>query len=206
MNRAQALLSRTTVSILLALVIPWTGCLGPGTTRPTRFFVLSATANPAATSERTTDLRLSVGRVLLPDLLNRPQIVTRTGENQVRLADFAQWAEPLETSLPRVISEDLARLTGTDQVSVHPWPSPMKIDLRVEIAVLQFEGNRDGEVSLVARWRWVRADGSEAHPLQLSSHLESAADRSTEALVAAMNRALGSLSRDIAAAIATLSP
>jgi uncharacterized lipoprotein YmbA len=122
------------------------------------------------------------------------------------MADFSQWAEPLEKSIPRVLAENLARLTGTDQVSVYPWPTPMEIDLRVEVAVIQFEGDTDGEVSLVARWRLVWPNGSETHPLQGSSYAESAAGRSTEALVAAMSRTLGSLSRDIASAIAIASP
>jgi hypothetical protein len=168
--------------------------------------VLNATATPPVSSVDAPDLRLGVGRILLPELLNRPQIITRTSANKVRLADFSQWAEPLEKSIPRVLSENLARLTGTDRVSVYPWPTQMEIDLRVEIAVIRFEGDTDGEVSLVARWRLVRPDGSEAHPLQGSSYAESAADRSTEALVAAMSRALASLSRDIASAIAIASP
>jgi uncharacterized lipoprotein YmbA len=126
--------------------------------------------------------------------------------NEVHLANFSQWAEPLEKSIPRVLSENLARLTGTDQVSVFPWPTQMKIDLKVEIAVLEFEGNSDGEVTLSARWRWIRADSSEVHPLRSSTYAESATNRSKEALVAAMSRALAALSRDIASAIATTSP
>jgi len=51
------------------------------------------------------------------------------------------------------------------------------------------------------RWRWVRADGSEAHPLRVSSYVVPAANSSTQALVAAMSRALGALSDDLAAAI-----
>jgi uncharacterized lipoprotein YmbA len=82
----------------------------------------------------------------------------------------------------------------------------MEIDLKIEIAILEFEGNSDGEVTLATRWRWVRTNGSEVQPLQGSSYEESAADRSVEALVAAMSRALASLSRDIASAIAIASP
>ena len=200
MDRAHGLLSCAALALLL------TGCLGPGTTRSARLFVLNATAAPDGSTARATDLRLGVGRISLPELLNRPQIVTRTGANKVRVAEFSQWAEPLEKSIPRVLSENLARLTGSDQVSVHPWPTQMEIDLKLEVAVIRFEGDTDGEVSLVARWRWIRADGSQAHPLQASSYAESAADQSTEALVAAMSRALASLSRNIASAIAIASP
>jgi uncharacterized lipoprotein YmbA len=169
-------------------------------------FVLNPTVAPPVSHDATSDLRLGIGRILLPEMLNRPQIITRTSANKVRMADFSQWAEPLEKSIPRVVSENLARLTGTDQIVVYPWPTQLAIDLRVEIAIIRFEGDDDGEVSLAARWRLVRPDGSEAHPLQGSSYADSAADRSTEALVAAMSRALAALSRDIAAAIAIASP
>jgi len=200
MKRVHALLVYLAVASLLA------GCLGPRTTRPTRLFVLNATATPADPSASATNLRLGIGRIVLPERLNRAQIVTRMGANEVHIADFSQWAEPLEKSIPRVMSENLSRLTGTDQVSVYPWPMQLEIDLKLEIAILEFEGNSDGEVSLDARWRWVRADGSEVQPLQGSSYTEAAENRSTEALVAAMSRALASLSRDVASAIATISP
>ena len=196
MGRTHGLLVYAAVTVLLA------GCLGPGTTRPTRLFVLNATAAPSAMGVEASDLRLGVGRITLPEVLNRPQIITRTSANKVRMADFSQWAEPLEKSIPRVLSENLSRLTGTDQVSVYPWPTQMELDLRVEIAVIRFESDTAGEVSLVARWRLIRGNGSQAHPLQVSTHSETAADRSVEEVVAAMSRALASLSRDIAAAIA----
>lgn len=200
MDRARALLLCAAAAVLLA------GCFGTAATRPTRLFVLSATVAPAEPGVSATDLRLAVGRITLPERLNRPQIVTRTGANEVHADDFSHWAESLERSIPRVLSENLARLGGTDRIFVTPWPTNLESDLRVEIAILEFEGNRDREVSLIARWRWVRADGSEAHPLQVSSYAESAANRSTEALVAAMSRALGSLSREIASAIPIAPP
>ncbi len=200
MDRAHGLLSCAAAALLL------TSCLGPGTTRSTRLFVLNATVTPPVSLDAATDLRLGVGRILLPELLSRPQIVTRKSANRVRMADFSQWAEPLEKSIPRVLSENLAILTGTDQIFIYPWPTQMEIDLMVEIAVIRFEGDTNGAVSLVARWRLLRTNGSEATPLQGSSYVESAADQSTEALVAAMSRALASLSRDVAAAIAITSP
>jgi uncharacterized lipoprotein YmbA len=200
MPRAHGFLFCAAVALVLA------GCLGPGTTKRTRLFVLNATAVAPASGADASDLRLEIGRVLLPELLNRPQIVTRTSPNKVRMADFSQWAEPLEKSIPRVLSQNLARLTGTDKVTVSPWPTPTAFDLMVEIAVIRFEGNTDGEVSLAARWRLLRPNGSEANPLQESRYTESATDRSTEAMVAALSRTLASLSGDIASAIATAAP
>ena len=199
---ARCLISFAAAALLL------TGCLGPGTTRSPRLFVLSAIPAPlrseAAASDLHSELRLGVGRITLPERLNRLQIVTQTGENEIHAADLSQWAEPLEESIPRVLAENLSALVGTERVSTYPWPTKMDVDLWVEMAVIRFEGNAGGDVSLAARWRLIRANGSEAQPLRLSTYSEPSADRSTEALVAAMSRAVASLSRDIAAAIAMI--
>jgi len=195
MTRVRSLLLGATVAVTLS------GCLGTVSSRPTQLFVLTATETAVESGIRATNLRLTVGRIRLPERLNRPQIVTRSGPNEVRADDYAQWAEALEKSVPRVLSENLAKRTGTDQVFVSPWPSPIESDLRLEGSILEFEGDREGKVSLVVRWRWVRADGSEAQPLRASGYVVTAADSSTEALVAAMSQALGALSDDLAAAL-----
>jgi len=148
-------------------------------------------------------LRLGVGPVALPERLNRPQIVTRVGENEVLLSEFSQWAEPLEDNFAAVLTENLSRLIPTDRVVVYPWPKRTEIDLKVEVEVIRFAGQPGGNVALAARWRLARGNGAEALPLRLSSYEEPVGAKNAEALVAAMSRALGALSGDIASAIAS---
>ncbi|HXV35544.1 MAG TPA: PqiC family protein [Myxococcota bacterium] len=189
--------------LLAVLAALSSGCFGPTTARPVQLFVLAPTVPAGAPQPGGAALRLAIGRISLPEILNRPQIVTRTGANEVRVADFAQWAEPLEQSVPRVIAENLARLLGTERVVVYPWPTQLAVDYRVEVAVIELEGSDDGEARLAARWRLLREDGSEATPLRLSAHAERAADASIGAMAAALSRTLEALSRDIADAIAS---
>lgn len=118
------------------------------------------------------------------------------------ISEFSRWAEPLDDSFAEVLSENLSRLIPTDRVVVYPWPARTEIDLKVEVEVTRFAGQPGGNVALAARWRLAQGNGSEVLPLRLSSYSETIGARSTEALVAAMSRALGSLSRDIASAIA----
>jgi hypothetical protein len=148
-------------------------------------------------------LQLGVGPIVLPERLNRPQIVTRVGAHEVFLSEFSQWAEPLQDSFTAVLSENLSRMVPTDRIVVYPWSARTKIDLKVEVEVIHFSGRPDEAVNLAARWRLARGDGSEILPLQLSSYNESIGAGGTEALVAAMSRALGNLSRDIASAISS---
>jgi len=190
-------------ALLAAVALVVTGCLGSGTTRSPQLFVLSATADPPVLVPLDRGLRLGIGPVALPERLNRPQIVTRVGENEVLLSEFSQWAEPLEDNFAGVLTENLSRLIPTDRVVVYPWPKRTKIDLKIEVEVIRFAGQPGGNVALAARWRLTLGNGAEVLPLRLSRYEEPIGASSTEALVAAMSRSLGALSRDIASAIAS---
>lgn len=191
---------RAGAALLAALALA--GCLGPGTTTPPRFFVLSAVeATPPAASPREGPA-LGVGPVSFPDWLDRPQLVTRVGANEVRLAEFAHWAEPLDETFTRVLATNLARLVPTERVAVYPWSRSTQIDARVEMQVLHFEAATTGDVTLEAVWRLLRGDGREITPARRSLHVASAGSDAPDAVVAAMSRALAALSRELAAAIA----
>jgi uncharacterized lipoprotein YmbA len=122
--------------------------------------------------------------------LNRPQIVTRAGEHEVIFSEFSQWAEPLKDSFTEVLSENLSRLIPTDRVVVYPWSARTELDLKVEVEVIRFTGQSDGVVTLAARWRLLQGNGSEVLPMRLSRYEEPIGAGSTEALIAAMSRAL----------------
>jgi uncharacterized lipoprotein YmbA len=172
------------------------GCLGPGTERMPRLFVLDAVA-PAGESAKT-DLSVGVGPVSIPDRLDRPQILTRSSRHEVELAEFDQWAEPLEKSFALVLAENLSRTIPTDRISVYPWNRSTPVELRVAVVVTRFEREPDGNVTLAARWRLIGPDGREVRP-PLHSRYRESAGASTEEGVAAMSRAIAAFAQDIAA-------
>ena len=74
----------------------------------------------------------------------------------------------------------------------------MKYTVAVDVA--RFEGVGGGEVALEARWRIASGDGTEL-AVRRSTFSETTGAPGYGPLVAAMSRALGALSRDIATAI-----
>lgn len=185
-------------SALVAVGIFALGCLGPGTERPTRLYVLDA-AVPAAASARI-DLSVGVGPISIPERLDRPQILTRSSEHEVEIAEFEHWAEPLEKSFALVLAEDLSRAIPTDRISVYPWSRTVPVELQVAVVVTRFERETDGIVTLAARWRLIGPGGREVRPQQSSTYRESAG-ASTGELVAAMSRTIGAFAQDIASAL-----
>ncbi len=96
-------------------------------------------------------LSFRVGSVEIPDALNRNELVTRVGRNQVKLALFDQWAGSLKQNVYRVLAENLSILLSTDRVVHHTFRTSMPVDYQVRVEVFQFDGKPGESVVLVAR-------------------------------------------------------
>ena len=184
---------------LLASPVVLGGCLGKGTVEPTRFYLLDALPMPGSA---TTDApSIGVGPVSLPDYIDRPQIVTRSPGNEIRLAEFARWGAPLKEHVPRVLAENLSALLGTEKVAVFPWKAADLVDYQVAVDILRFDADEAGNAALSARWSVLRKGGKEALRSKRSEYSERAAASGYDGLTGAESRALQSLSREIAGVI-----
>jgi len=184
---------------LLALTLALVGCsvLSPQPD-PSRFFVLTALATADGAGTRLDDVSVGVGPVILPAYLQRPQIATRVGPNQVAYDEYTRWAQPLESGKSRVLVENLALLLDPAQVVAFPWLGPPTPTYTVEIEIRQFEqGTRDA-VQLVARWTIRDGKTKALLAVHETTTSEPAAGANPAAAVAGLSRTLATLSREIA--------
>jgi len=165
-------------------------------------------ANPAtaqASQGGTSAVAIGVGPVFLPGYLDRLQIVTRTGTDQVDLSQFYRWAEPLDEGIARVLVEEIGARVPTDRIVTYPWRGAIgrAIQYQVPVGILRFDGHQGGEIVLDARWRILARDGTEL-AFRRSTLTETVAGQGYEPMVAAMTRALLNLGQEIAAEMRTL--
>ena len=71
----------------------------------------------------------------------------------MRLAEFYQWAEPLEPLLTRIMAEDLYALLDASDVIPIPQRGDIRLDRVIEVDIGRFDADEAGEVTLDARWR-----------------------------------------------------
>ena len=172
-------------------------------TTPTRFYTLSSlSATPGeASGMASQDLTIAVGPVTLPEYLNRPQLVTRDGSNQVLLADFDTWIEPVQGLFARTLVENLSALLGSDDVLLLPQRRPVDPDYQVEVEVTRFDVETTGNAVLDARW-WVLDGRGEAVLRSGRSQIAQPAAAGDQAAAArALSGTLVGMSREIAGAI-----
>lgn len=207
MTKARRTIALAVSAVTLLIV---SGC---ASTEPSRFYTLSSLkaqepsrSKPAAESSSF----LFVGPIHLPDYLERPQLVTRTGANEIQIAEFSRWAGSLRADVTRVLVEDLALLLSAAPVTVLPWravttasPAPDAAPhYKVVIEVTRFDGALAGSVVLDATWGLVDRDWKDLLSRRRTEYREPVSGKDYAALVDAMSRALGRLSRDVADSVA----
>jgi uncharacterized protein len=194
-------LTRTVlVGVLFMFLV---GCVG---TEPSRYYLLSPVASESGMqpSPGGPCASLSIGPVRLPEYTNRPQIVTRSTQNELLRAQFDLWAEPLTDTFSRVLAENFTRLLCTKNVTLFLWNSSTPVDYRVAMEVMKMDGTLGKEAVLEAWWDILSGKDSKIFASKQSRLTEPVKNQSYEALVQAHSRALESLSREIAQTIINL--
>ena len=187
-----------TRSALLACGLLLAAC---GTTPPARFYSLEPLPAAAGAATDAGGLPVNVGPVIMSQGLDRPQMLTRLGPNELALHDYERWAEPLAENIARVLTEDLSVVLGSQRVGNVPDSPTPEPSLRVTLQLLTFEAGADGNATLVARWRIYKPAEALPFATRRSEFVTPLATRDGAGIAAAMSANLASLAHDIAAAL-----
>lgn len=197
---------KNSYALLLVPLLLLAGCMGKPT-RPAEFYVLSSyPGTPVSGTSAEAPLSLGLGPLTLPEIYDRPQIVTRGEANQIVLAEFDRWGGDLNKDLGRALARNLMTRLNTDSIVPYPWSSRYAPDFQVTVRVFRFDGVPGENAVFEGIWR----------VLDAAKGCELAADRFTiteeaggpgyPALVNAMSRAVATLSQSIAEKVAVTQP
>ena len=183
------------------------GCLGTGTQKPTDYYLLQ-TLNSSAEERGAVvgeGIVLGVGPVRVQEYLNRPQIVTRTSTNEIKIHDFHYWGEPLNSNFTAILAQNLSLLLSTDRILIFPYRSKQELpfDYQVVVDVIRFDGEPGVKASLLAQYYILKFEENERKVIVTTqpSFSKPLADKSFETLVATMSELVADLSRQIAGEI-----
>jgi len=183
---------------------------------PDRFFALNdGGVLIANTSESTASGRSSttgastlpgvvVSAVTIPELIDRPQIVTRDSTNRVIVSEQNLWAESVKSGIARTLATRLARALADAgkpaQVAAYPQTSIVDPVLRITVDVVRFDAVPNGEAVVDVLWSIRRpSDGMVRSGHTVASSPISGT--SYEAIVGGWNHAVAVVDRDIAAMV-----
>lgn len=158
------------------------------------------TTKEAAASPRLNTIAISA--LSLPEIVDRPQLVLRSGETQVLISDNHLWGQALKNEIARNLGAHLARETGASHVILPGQAGLDDAEIKLAVDILRFDSVPGGDATIEARWSVLRK--GVAKPVSGYALVREAASAAGyDAIVAAHSRALARLSRDIAT---TLNP
>ncbi len=193
-------------------LIRYTGIAGPvmvmltffltacGTSAPYRYYTLAPVAggdDGSSIVAGVDSVVFGVGPVTIPDYLDRPQVVTRTTDNEMKFSEYDRWAGSLAADTSRVLEERLDKMLSDDGIAVVSWQRGVPNDYRVAVQITRFEVADGKDVILKAQWVIYAGNGKRVILLRESDIRERVSNLGTDSAVESMGRALSALSRDI---------
>lgn len=165
------------------------------------YYVLTPQQKGIQVAAELSSLALGVGPVTIPETINRPNIVTPLDSNQLEVAEYHRWSEPLIDNISRVLITNIADRLGVNKLYAYPWLSN-DIDYQVKVDVLQMTGSPDTNVYLQVRWQLLSGDKPrQLLETRITEYRQPVQGDGYSAMVAAYSRAVSSLSDDISKAL-----
>jgi uncharacterized lipoprotein YmbA len=154
MNSPSQSLASSQRDVFLLLMLCVSTLLTACATPSTNFYTLESQSQRSVTSNTVSAKKtlIGIGPLSLPALLDRRQIVTRTENNSVQLAEFDLWAAPLKDNVLAVISKNVGILQSNSIVRAYPWSIYGDVDYRVIIDINRFDTQLGKSVNLEASW------------------------------------------------------
>ena len=138
--------------ILLILIVLQLGC---GSSKPSRFYVLTPILDAEigmTQSESISDISVGIDKLLMPDRLLKPQIAIHSSANQMEYAEYDRWAESLDENFVDVLAENLSKLLSSENVYIFPWKSSTALQYYMTFEIMQFSQGVDKNISLIVFW------------------------------------------------------
>ncbi len=185
----------TRLFIVMVLAVVLGACAGSS---PRTYFYALETAAPAPSLASMPELSLGLGPVILPDTLERPQIVTQGAINTRELAEFHRWNGDLRAAIQRRLALHMKQSLGTERVYLYPIQRYQKPDYQIRVDVLQFAGPLGGEIDLTGHWTLLDKHGEKELQLKGFELRETAVGGTHTDQVAAMSRLVSRLGEQVA--------
>jgi uncharacterized lipoprotein YmbA len=144
---------------------------------------------------------IRIDRVTIPTELDRSQIVRRLDPTRLQIVEGDRWAAPLDETIRRVLSNDLAARLPSGAVANPNEPSFGEKRQSLAVDISEFYGDSTCAVTLRAAWTLKQPDAPGLRGTEEIKAPAEGACTSAGPIPAAMSQALGQLSDRIATAV-----
>jgi uncharacterized lipoprotein YmbA len=166
-----------------------------------RYYTLASGA--AVSSAKTAEPRYTVhvAPAVIPEVLERPELVLRLSDTELAVDDNHRWAESLRTGVARAVADGLARKLDGALVSASEGrrAQPSDVELTIEVQRLDVSLARGVAVDVGWTARW--ADGGPIRSGRSAIRIDGGPGGSYDGAVAACAGAFDAVAGEIASSV-----
>jgi uncharacterized protein len=114
------------------------------------FYTVSAETSvpdPGAAAQR-----IFVSPIVIPALIDRPQLVARTGGHEIAVLENHRWAESLSVDLTRALVNDLRQLRPESDIVAAGTPQSQESEQILDVMITELLSGPGSGTSLRASW------------------------------------------------------
>jgi len=168
---------------------------------PLHYYTLTGMPAPSRLTVPPDSVPVRIDRVTIPTELDRSQIVRRLDATQLQIVENDRWAAPLDETIRRVLSDDLAARLPPGTVANPNEPSNGEKRQSLAVDISEFYGDPTCTVTLRASWTLKQSGSQSLHGDEETKGSAPGGCTGAGTIPAAMSQALGQLSDLIAAAV-----
>jgi uncharacterized lipoprotein YmbA len=142
--------------MLLTLAAGATLLAGCANTQRSNLYILypvQTESKSVTASDKLKNSIVAVGKVSLPDYLERPLVITQVNQHELVYSEFRRWAGSLRENIRHVVNINIAKTLGSNKIVDSKLIYGSDTDYIVDITVLEMNGTLGKTASLGVRWR-----------------------------------------------------
>ena len=140
-------------------IILMTGCSSDNTPKTQYYLLNSPTLDSSGIVVNDTHPIITVQIEELPDYLKQPSLVLQLSDHQLHYSNFHMWAEPLQVSIARTLTQDLNTIDSQNNYIIMAAPNAKKANTTVVIEVTAFHATHHSKAILAGSY-WLKQKNS----------------------------------------------
>lgn len=184
----------------IALSVLLFGLFGCSSAPETHYYSLLPDAKVTAQG-LGENIALGIGPVIVPDILDRPGLVSYSGENQLKISTYHIWAGKIDSAISSKLSAEIGQRLDIERIWAFPWDNRIRPEYQIRLQINDMGGVLGGEVQLNLVWTLLSEYGQKeqlSKAIRLQKTLE---NHSYDSYVAALNQLWTEVSQIMATTI-----
>ncbi len=133
------------------------GCIGFGTSQPSKFYILEALNGQAPLSQKK--ISIGVEPIKIPGYLDKPQIVlSENNSPEMNLSETQRWAEALSSMMQRTLAKDMGNYLPNAFIKSKTYGSE-NFTYTIFAEVASMDGILGDKAELSVWWSILNSDG-----------------------------------------------